>query len=89
MARSLAARILLTTTALITGIGPYYADFNETHVYNPTWPGHAKFHNGQTMSMGAYFSIVTLWKTWLDDKDHLLTASIVAAGYFVTQLSAW
>ena len=32
-------RILLTIAALITAIVPYIADFNETHVYNPEWPG--------------------------------------------------
>ncbi len=33
-------------------------------IYNPTWPPHAKFHNGQTMSMGAGLAAMTLWQLW-------------------------
>jgi hypothetical protein len=39
-------RILLTLVALVTGLGGYVMDWNETHVYNPHWTPHAKFHNG-------------------------------------------
>ena len=51
--------------------------------------GHARFHNGQTMSMGVCLGLGTLWKTWWDDKDHLLTAAVFASMYYVTQFSAW
>ncbi|KAJ6510890.1 hypothetical protein C8R45DRAFT_858885 [Mycena sanguinolenta] len=52
---------LITLVALVTSTGCYIADWNETHIFNPTWPPHAKFHNGQTMSMGALLGIATLW----------------------------
>ncbi len=32
-------RLLLTLIALITITVPYLADYNPTHVFNPTWPG--------------------------------------------------
>jgi len=51
-------RSLLTIVGLFTSTACYVADFNETHVYNPTWPAHAKFHNGQTMSMGMCIGVV-------------------------------
>lgn len=60
-----------------------------THV-TLTRPGHARFHNGQTMSMGIFLSLTTLWKTWwANDNDNLLTASILASGYYLTQWSAY
>ena len=39
--------------------------------------------------MGACLGLCTLWKTWWDDKDHLLTATVFASMYWVTQFSAW
>ncbi|TEY40955.1 hypothetical protein BOTCAL_0411g00030 [Botryotinia calthae] len=57
-------RILLTLSAFGQGITPFIADWNHTHIYNPRWPPHAKFHNGQTMSLGALLGLVTLYYTW-------------------------
>lgn len=103
---NIVSKSLLTVVAGITAIVPYIADFNETHVYNPKWPGsyevlrasttilnyetgHARFHNGQTMSMGVCLGLGTLWKTWWDNNDNLLTASVFASMYYVTMFSAW
>lgn len=51
------------------------------------YAGHAKFHNGQTMSMGICLGVGTLWKTFWANDDQLLTASIFASMYYVTQAS--
>ena len=59
-----AGTVLISMIAAETAVGPYLADWNETHIYNPTWPPHAKFHNGQTMSMGACLAAMTLWQLW-------------------------
>ena len=69
---------LLTIVALITGIVPYVADWNETHIYNPKWPPHAKFHNGQTMVMGSLLGLGTQFVS-----AHLrVIGRVVAAGAF-------
>jgi len=57
-------RVLLTIIAAGNAIGPYIADFNHTHIFNPNWPPHAKFHNGQTMSMGVALGLATFYFTW-------------------------
>jgi hypothetical protein len=35
----LAPRIILTVVAILTVAGSFAADYNETHIYNPLWPG--------------------------------------------------
>ncbi|EAT87858.1 hypothetical protein HBI56_092240 [Parastagonospora nodorum] len=52
---------VISLIALITTIAPYLADWNETHIYNPNWPPHARYHNGQTMSMGLFTGLITLY----------------------------
>ncbi|KAK5257511.1 hypothetical protein BJ546DRAFT_348909 [Cryomyces antarcticus] len=88
---SSAGRYILTSVALFTAIGPFLADFNTTHVYNPSWPAHAKFHNGQTMSMGVFLGLSTLYYTWRTPAtpDSLFTATMLATAYYITQLSSW
>ncbi|KAK5197566.1 hypothetical protein LTR99_007936 [Exophiala xenobiotica] len=57
-------RIFLTLVACTLGPGCFLADWSASHVFNPRWPPHAKFHNGQTMAMGAALSLATLYYTW-------------------------
>ncbi len=57
-------RVLICAIAVETTVGPYLADWNATHIYNPTWPPHAKFHNAQTMSLGVGLGLATFWQLW-------------------------
>lgn len=57
--------VIITTVGLFTLIGGTLADYNETHLFNPNWPPHAKFHNAQTMLLGGYLGLLTLYFLWL------------------------
>ncbi|MEV7045235.1 DUF6640 family protein [Amycolatopsis sp. NPDC051061] len=83
-------KALISLTAAGTLVGPYLADWNETHIHNPAWPPHAKFHNAQTMSMGAGLSLATLYHLWKPGRSRaaLDSATITASLYLLTQLSA-
>lgn len=85
-------KILLSLTSAWSGVGSYLFDWNETHIYNPTWPRHAKFHNAQTMSMGAALAAAGLYAVWGAggpmSRGRLQAATAAASMYWLTQLSA-
>src|ERR1700753_549257 len=92
----LPSRILLSLLGLASAAGGYLADWNETHVFNPRWTAHAKFHNGQTMSTGLGLGLLTWYYTWRSAGastprgllDNLLTATLMSSLYWATQVSA-
>ncbi|MDQ0774216.1 hypothetical protein QF026_002682 [Streptomyces aurantiacus] len=82
-------KVLISLSALGTAVGVFIADWNETHIYNSTWPPHAKFHNAQTMNMGVVLGLVVIYYLWKAPRTRtsLKTAAIVASVYGVTQLA--
>jgi len=83
---------LISFVALFTAISPYLADFNTTHVYNAHWPGHARFHNGQTMTTGllcGLFSLYFLWgKSASTALENLKVGTLFAAFYWLAMAPA-
>ena len=46
-------RKLLTVVAAATAVGGFAVDYNRTHLFNPNWLPHARFHDAQTITLGA------------------------------------
>lgn len=83
---------LLTAVAIFTMFGGYAADWNETHVFNPNWPPHAKYHNAQTMSLGTLLGAAGLFFTWRRAGDaftNLLAANLFLAIIWFSQIMAF
>ena len=88
--RRLLGQVLSTTGALVPAVGSFIADWSPTHVYNPDWTAHAKFHLGQTLTLAAGSAVVSLWMTWRPGPDVArLRGALLAGGLFwLTQLPA-
>ena len=86
------SRIMISLIAVFTAVSPFAADFNETHVYNPAWPPHAKFHNGQTMTFGFVLGILAMYFLWLRKAstplENLKLATIFSSLYWVAMAPA-
>ena len=81
-------KILITIVAIYSATGSYAFDWNNTHIYNPLWPPHAKFHNAQTMLLGTCIGLVALWILWILKGDKMIKlriGAILASLYWLTQ----
>jgi hypothetical protein len=77
---------LVTLVAVLTSFLAYVFDWNETHVYNPNWPPHAKFHNAQTLMLGPLLGAVSLGLLWY--RNDLHAAVLTSSLYWVAQLGS-
>jgi hypothetical protein len=84
--------LLISLVAVFTAVSPYLADWNVTHIYNPAWPPHAKFHNAQTMALGTILGFLTIYCLWfrkgVTKKQKLNEATVLASLYWLAQLPA-
>jgi hypothetical protein len=85
-------RIIISVIAVFTIVSPYMADWNVTHIYNPLWLPHAKFHNAQTMVLGAFLGSLAFYCLWfrktLTEKQSLNEGVVLALLYWLAQLPA-
>ncbi|MBP2551815.1 hypothetical protein J2858_004758 [Neorhizobium galegae] len=76
----IASSLMFSFVAIITAIGAHLADYSSTHLFNPAWPGHAKYHAGHTMALAALLGVLTLFFAWRPGGD-VLTNLLAAAGF--------
>ncbi|MEH2320380.1 DUF6640 family protein [Nostoc sp.] len=85
-------KTLISLVAIFTGVSPYLADWNITHIYNPAWTPHAKFHNAQTMVLGAMLGFLAIYYLWfrqgITKKQKLNEATVLTSLYWLAQLPA-
>lgn len=85
---------LIALGNLSYSIGAFVFDYNETHVKNPRWPPHAKFHNGQTMSIGVLLTALSFYylfratSTVAQAKDNVFSAAAVGSLYCLSAMAA-
>ncbi len=58
------SRLVLTAAAVGTVLGTARADLNRTHVFNPHWPPHARFHNVAGWGTVTGAQLLALWLLW-------------------------
>jgi hypothetical protein len=54
-------RLLVTAAVLGSGIGHAVADLNRSHVFNPRWMPHARFHTASAVTTDVGWAVTSLW----------------------------
>jgi hypothetical protein len=88
---SLSSRLIFTATGVSLPIAAHRADMNQTHIYNPRWPPHAKFHDGQTLSLSLLLDGLTTFLAWKSSRNvpmMVAGAGAAASLYFISQSTA-
>jgi hypothetical protein len=87
----LSSRLIFTFHGIFLPLGAFFADFNHTHIFNPLWTPHAKFHGGQTLTFSILLGIISIYLAWRKTTDRVITVLAVsgfAAVYWVAQAGA-
>jgi len=91
MRMNLASSVIFTAIGVTLPIAAHAADMNDTHIYNPKWPPHAKFHDGQTLSLSVLLGGLTTFLAWKASKNvpmMVVATGVAASLYFVSQSTA-
>jgi hypothetical protein len=68
---------MLNSVALFTILGGFLADVNRTHLFNPRWTPHSKFHSAWTVLLGASLGSTALYLFRRRQPDQLLGAALL------------
>ena len=63
------SRLILSGAAIGTIIGTGRADLNSTHVLNPAWTPHARFHSAAGWGTVSGCQLLALWLLWRPDQQ--------------------
>jgi hypothetical protein len=87
----LISRVIFYFVSVYLAVGAHVADWGPSHLLNPRWPPHAKFHDGQTLMFSIFLAILTIYfasSRSLDKKQTLVSTVSFASLYWVTQALA-
>jgi hypothetical protein len=88
MKRTSKGRQILTSAAALTAVGGFLADWNQTHLFNPSWPPHAKFHDALSVLLGSLLGASGLYflrRRGKDTEGDLALGALLPSLFWVAQ----
>jgi len=88
-AAGLGSRVALSLGAAIYGVVVPVLELNATHVWDPTWPAHARLHEVWQLATNSLFAAAALWLVWArrETRAPAAIAAIVTGGFFVAYVA--
>lgn len=81
-------RGILSGVAVLTASGGYLMDWNRTHLLNPHWTAHARFHDAMTIVLGTGLGVLALRALWRAEPD-IDQAALLTALFWGSQGAAY
>jgi hypothetical protein len=84
-------RLPLAAVSLATALTVVLADFNDTHTFNPSWPGHARFHSAAGVALALSLAALSQWLIWRrggDRRTNLGLGSLLGVLHWVAVFPA-
>ena len=91
MKMPLMSRIIFSFLGVYLPIGSHLADYSRTHLFNPRWPPHAKFHAGHTLMFSSLLGALTVYlasRKTSSKTEALTSVTAITSLYWMTQLLA-
>jgi hypothetical protein len=85
-------RTILKSVAAFTAVGGFIADWNNTHLFNPRWTPHAKFHDAMTITLAGILgstSFYLLQKKDGDPQNQLLWGTILPSFFWASMATSF
>lgn len=76
----LTGEILITLALVVTTLGSLIHDWNKTHVFNPEWTAHARFHAAAGVAINFALGLLGLWllcRGGFDDQRTLFVCALI------------
>jgi hypothetical protein len=59
----------LTAALVLSVLISAFVDYGESHLFNPDWPPHARFHDVAMLNLLAGVALVALWLLWRKSRE--------------------
>lgn len=78
MLRQKIGRILLSVVLVSTAVVSVAVDWNASHLFNPDWPPHARFHDVAMLNLLCGVCVLGLWLLWRRSPEPEIGARVAA-----------
>lgn len=78
-------KVAVSVLTVFYGLVPLIADLNETHLLNPLWSEHARFHGAWFLAFAAGIALTALFLIWARNEVRLpiVFGLIFCAGFWI------